>query len=88
MGESGHMDHVFGRAKVPQSISNCWALCLPCDTRKTLNQPSAYFWLKRFMVHAAKHGYDAEMQRAMGKMYALIAKGRAKSHALAESLNE
>lgn len=72
--ESGHLDHFFGRAKVPQAVSNCWALHPDCDARKTLNQPSARDWLLRFAFHAGKHGYLAERELALAKLNVLQVK--------------
>jgi len=73
--ETGRLDHFFGRAKVPEAVSNCWALSIDCDTRKTLNQPTAASWLQRFAFHAGKHGYLAERELALAKLNVLQAKG-------------
>lgn len=75
--ESGHLDHFFGRAKVEQSASNCWALCLTCDDAKTNSRPTASAWLGRFIAHCVKHGFEAEQSMAQAKLLTLIAKGRA-----------
>ncbi len=75
--ESGRLDHFFGRAKAPESMSTCWAICLGCDQAKTLNYPSARYWLERFVDHAQRHGYSAEVERAFAKIDVLRAKGRA-----------
>ena len=76
-GEDGHMDHAFGRAKVPQDVANCWLLCIACDNARTNNRPDAATWLMRFARHATRHGYAAEYERAAGKLQVLAAKGRA-----------
>lgn len=73
--ESGQLDHQFGRAKVPQAVSNCWALSIACHEAKTLNHPSAAAWLQRFAWHAGKHGYLAERELALAKLNVLQVKG-------------
>lgn len=75
--EEGRLDHFFGRAKAKESESNCWALTVFCDERKTRNEPSAAYWLKKFIAHADKYFFAAESERAFGKLVALQAKGRA-----------
>jgi hypothetical protein len=75
--DQGRLDHFFGRAKVAQALSNCWALSIDCDIRKTLNEPSGAYWLERFIVHAERHGYVLESERARAKLQVLQAKGRA-----------
>lgn len=67
-GESGHLDHFFGRAKAPETIENCWALCLKCDHEKTTNDPSSAAWCDRFYLHAVKHGYHEAAERAVQKL--------------------
>lgn len=71
------MDHVFGRAKVPEAVSNCWALAIACDESKTVSRPDAATWLMRFMKHALRHGYAAEYELAAAKLQTLQAKGSA-----------
>lgn len=77
LGESGHMDHAFGRARAPESLATCWALALQCDDDRTNNRPSAAYWCDRFYVHAIKHGFHEEAHRAAIKIQVLIAKGLA-----------
>lgn len=77
LGESGHLDHFFGRGKAAESISNCWGLCLFCDHHKTINKPSARFWLQRFRVHCKRYGFTAELERAESKLAVLVQKGLA-----------
>lgn len=72
--ESGRLDHFFGRAKVPEAVSNCWALCLTCDVAKTANEPTAAFWLVAFIAHARRYCFDAEQARAEAKLLTLHAK--------------
>lgn len=47
------------------------------EVRKTLNEPSGAYWLERFIVHAERHGYLEEAERARAKLQTLQAKGRA-----------
>lgn len=76
-GEGGHLDHFFGRAKVPEAVSNCWMLCPPCDEARTNNRPSARVWLLVFIAHCKQHGFTAEAKLARTKLSTLAAKGRA-----------
>lgn len=73
-GEEAHLDHAFGRAKVPEAVSNCWLLCIEDDSHKTLNQPSAAYWLIAFAAHCEKYGFAAEQERALAKLQALQVK--------------
>lgn len=68
------MDHFFGRAKVPQAASNCWALCWYCHRAKTDNHLGAVRWLDSFITHAARYGYSAEVTRAQAKLAVVEAK--------------
>lgn len=77
VGESGHLDHFFGRAKAPTALETCWALCLQCDDDKTNNRPSAIAWLRLFWVHCRVWGYEASAKRAETKALTLKAKGLA-----------
>lgn len=72
--ETGHLDHFFGRAKAEEAVSNCWALTPEHDHARTVNEPSASYWLVRFVRHAAKHGYKSEEDRALTKLEALAVK--------------
>lgn len=74
LGE-GRLDHVFGRSKAPESLSNTWALRIQCDEAKTANRPSAAHWLMRFGEHAKRYGFTAELERARSKYLALKVKG-------------
>lgn len=75
--ETGHLDHFFGRAKAQESVESCWALSVECDARKTGNAPNATYWLVSFALHALKHGFIAEANRALGKTLNLAVKGLA-----------
>lgn len=63
-----HLDHFFGRAKAPETVENCWALCHACDGAKTLNHPDAATWLRRFIDHAVVYGYEAAAVRARNRL--------------------
>ena len=67
-GEDFRLDHFFGRAKMKQSVENCWALCIGCDTSKTLNEPNAAHWFLRFILHCGRHGYSKMAEIAQAKM--------------------
>lgn len=75
--EQGHLDHFFGRGKVAQTEANCWALTIFCDHRKTNNDPTRAYWLRKFIAHAEKHGFGPEAERAAAAIKVLQAKGRA-----------
>ena len=62
------MDHFFGRGKVPQSVENCWALCLNHDLAKTRNEPSSAEWLRLFIAHASTWDYVNEIARAGNRL--------------------
>jgi hypothetical protein len=56
------MDHFWGRGKVKQSVTNCWALALTCHREKTNNIPSRLHWLQKFQAHCEmRRGYQAEV---------------------------
>lgn len=77
VGDEGHADHFFGRAKAEESAATVWLLCLQCDDAKTHNRPSAAVWLERFTLHASLHGYKEATERAQVKLAVLKQKGRA-----------
>ena len=77
LGDSGHLDHFFGRAKAPENERTCWALHWRCDHLKTTNTPSAAAWLRKFIAHCLKHRYELEAQAADVKLFVLAAKGLA-----------
>lgn len=51
------MDHFRGRARVRQAVENCWILRADCHREKTNERPDKATWLRRFIVHAERHGY-------------------------------
>lgn len=83
VGDEGHADHFFGRAKADETEANVWMLCGPsvgragCDDDKTHNRPSAAVWMERFALHASLYGFKSAAERATAKLSALRAKGRA-----------
>jgi len=68
------LDHFFGRAKVPQAVSNCWALCWYCHRAKTDNHLGAPRWLESFAGHCVRNGFKAELDRAEARMAVVEAK--------------
>jgi hypothetical protein len=68
MTTPGELDHFFGRVKVKQSPATTWALRSDCHHFKTLNQPSASWWLQKFVRHAEKHGYGEEFRMAARRL--------------------
>lgn len=63
IGDEGHADHFFGRAKAVESVETVWLLCPPCDDDKTHNRPNAARWVERFMTFCALHGYVESVKR-------------------------
>lgn len=72
--ETGHLDHMLGRAKAPESVANCWALCVPCDVKRTVNEPSAAHWYARMARHCDRHGYAEVAETLRAKIQALQVK--------------
>lgn len=68
--DPGSMDHFFGKAKVPQALSNVWLLCIHCNRAKTDNVPTSDHWLRLFIQHCNRHGYAAEADRARARLEA------------------
>jgi 5-methylcytosine-specific restriction endonuclease McrA len=62
------LDHFFGRVRAKQSAQNCWRLRPECHRAKTNNQPSAAYWLQKFVKHAEKHGYGEEFRMAARRL--------------------
>jgi hypothetical protein len=46
-----------GRRKQAESRETTWALCLPCNERRTTNEPSAAAWNDIFEAHCMRHRY-------------------------------
>lgn len=58
------MHHVFGKARVPQSVSNCMALCMWCHRSLTDNARGAVQSWGLVARVLKRLGYEAEAQRA------------------------
>jgi hypothetical protein len=52
-----HWEGGTGRRRVRESIETCWALCLPCDRKRTLNKPHAEQWNVWRERHCQRYGY-------------------------------
>ncbi len=60
---SAHLDHFWGRAKVQETLENCWILCAWCDHDKTTNSPSNNEWLERFRKHCITYELTEQLER-------------------------
>ena len=72
---SAHLDHFWGRAKVKESLENCWILCAWCDHDKTTNHPSNTDWCDRFRKHCITHQYTEQLERIEARVQWNAAKG-------------
>lgn len=72
---AAHLDHFFGRGKVPQSEETCWMLCVECDNDKTNNRPSAWYWASAFSGLCDTRGYANGAEMARARLAWLAAKG-------------
>lgn len=86
-----HLDHFFGRAKAPEEVEFCWALCLDHDEAKTRSRGGAQFWNSAFIRHCeaqmirislgvgpgtpTHEQYNVARERAVTKNAVLVAKG-------------
>lgn len=70
-------DHFYGgsRRRSEQAVETVWALCHYCHRSKTRNEPSASFWLERFINHSATYGYPTGP--ALKRLESLHIQGRA-----------
>ncbi len=82
LGDGGEIDHFWGRAKVKESVENCWLLCgadtldwRPCHRQKTDNHPSAAYWVLVFQGHCNIYHYEAEQHRCEVRLEVLTQKG-------------
>ena len=78
--DPGQLDHFLGRGKAPQSVENCWALMKACHLSKTRNSPTAAYWLRIFVNHQQRYGYDS--RRAQNRLLGMIAVREAESSRL------
>lgn len=76
------MDHFWGRREAQDSF-NTWALCTSCHRRKTLNNPAAEWWLRRYMLHIARQmlafpmlafSWETSLDRCLARLQVLRAK--------------
>lgn len=68
------VDHFFGgsgRRRELQSVETCWALCCHCHGRKTMNWPSAAYWLEKFIGHCERLGYSDPAEVAQIRLDAI-----------------
>lgn len=79
------MDHFWGRRE-PQHRYNVWALCTECHRAKTVNTPSAQWWVRRYLLHIARRmvehpmlapAWEAQLERCLARLEVLRAKGMA-----------
>ncbi len=73
------LDHMFGRVRQKQSVSNCWALADLHHMGKTNNVPTAETWLTKFLGHALRHGYAAEAREVRKRLESLSLQAEAES---------
>lgn len=66
--ETAEMDHAESR-RVPESVSNCWALTRECHFARTNSRPDASHWLSLWWLHCQRHGYAAEAERAEARLH-------------------
>ena len=73
-GEALTYDHAHSRRE-PDAVETGWALCWdPCHAAKTRNDPSAQWWIRRFIEHCEKHGYETSASRSRVRLEVQIAK--------------
>ncbi len=75
--ENSRLDHFFGRARIPESVSNTWLVAIACDELKTACKPSSVYWLRLFREHCRRHRYREEFERAQTRIAVLKQKGLA-----------
>ena len=69
------IDHMQGRGR-SESVETCWVLRWACHEEKTLNEPSASYWLAKFALHAKAKGYSEEQEWALNEIMWRTAKRR------------
>lgn len=60
-------DHFMGKAR-SESVDTVWALRAGCHDAKTLNHPSASYWLRKFIAHAERHCYWGAANKARERL--------------------
>ena len=73
VGENGEFDHYFSRREADH-VSTGWYLCRECHFRRTRNEPSAQHWIRRFMEHCKKFGFEVSHQRAAARLAVQVLK--------------
>lgn len=73
--QTGEMDHIRGRIREAQKVSNCWFLIPPHHRQRTDNYPSAAAWWWRVAVWALKHQYGEEAEHAQLMIDKHLARG-------------
>ena len=71
--DPGELDHFFGRGRA-ESRETCWALSAYCHKRKTLLEPDAETWFRRYIEHAYLHSYEEQQQWAEARLAFVIAR--------------
>lgn len=77
LGEDAQMDHQAGRGRARQTVENCWMLTAHCHEQRTLNKPSAAWWLRAYASHCARWNYSHEHERAIARLQFVAARGAA-----------
>lgn len=80
-GERGLLqaDHFYGgsgRRGEMQSVETVWALCFRCHRRKTMNDPSAVYWLEQFIEHCNRLGFKDGAGPARLRLSSLLAQSK------------
>lgn len=68
------MDHEASR-RVPQTITNVWMLTLACHRERQRNRPSEVHWLRIFLWHCKRLGYEKEAKRVEDRIAVVEVKG-------------
>ena len=70
--------HIHGGAyrRAEESVLGCVAMCWVCHKNQTNNEPSAAYWLKRFIEIAQRNGASLVVKRLEGRLGALELQGR------------
>lgn len=50
-------DHFMGKAR-SEKVETCWMLRRDCHRAKTVGVPSRDYWLRKFIRHCERHGYE------------------------------
>jgi hypothetical protein len=72
------MDHMWSRSR-EESVESCWMLCggpQGCHRQKTDNKPSRLFWVRKFGIHCALHGYTKQLAKCRAQEESLLLKSQ------------